>query len=72
VVVAAVLLAQRLEEGQRMTERGTWLTPEKERNLRREHERLHPEAMTPGGRFCDVCVLLARLSWERRNGLTAE
>lgn len=45
---------------------GGLLTAEKERNLRREHERLHPHALMRSGRVCDVCLLLAALKEDRR------
>lgn len=42
------------------------LTPERERNLRREHARAHPDGLTPiSRRPCTICLLLARLSHER-------
>jgi hypothetical protein len=41
------------------------LTPERERNMRREHARLHPDGLLPGGRVCDVCLVLTQLDVER-------
>lgn len=38
------------------------LTAERERNLRRDHERMHPDGLTQSGRVCDVCMLLAALA----------
>lgn len=41
-----------------------WLTAERERGIRRQHHRLHPNGYV-GQRVCDVCLLLARLTFER-------
>lgn len=43
-----------------------YLTAERERNLRREHHRMHPDLLTKSGRVCIVCLLLRRLSLERQ------
>lgn len=37
------------------------LTGERERGLRREHARLHPDGLMRSGKLCDVCLLLAAL-----------
>lgn len=42
------------------------LTAERERNLRRDHERMHPEGLTKSGRVCDICLLLAALKETHR------
>lgn len=46
---------------------GGLLTAERERGLRREHARMHPDGLTRSGLVCDVCLLLAALkeTWGR-------
>ena len=44
-----------------------YLSAERERNLRREHHRLHPDLLTKSGRVCIVCLLLRRLTLERHD-----
>lgn len=43
------------------------LSAERERNLRREHERLHPDALMRSGKVCDVCLLLDALRYTRKS-----
>lgn len=43
------------------------LTAEKERNLRRDHGRMHPDGLLRSGKVCDVCLLLGSLREAHRN-----
>lgn len=36
-------------------------TAEKERNLKRDHARMHPDGLMRSGKICDICLLLAAL-----------
>ncbi len=37
------------------------LTAERERDMRREHARMHPDGLMRSGKVCDICLLLAAL-----------
>lgn len=47
--------------------RRSHLTAEKERNLRREHERLHPDGLKRSGRPCEMCMVLDALKEQSRH-----